>query len=305
MINRGDNLAVTIVIPTFNRFNFLCNAIRSALEQTADVDVIVVDHGSSDETARIPQMFGDRIRFIRREFDSGPHFSWLDGCLAAQTPFIKLLFDDDFLEPTFIEKTMGLFSPSVGFVFSRATITDADGRPETELFKGLLSGSGVFYKISDRRAVKTPVVSPSAAVFRREDLIDSLFIDKMPLQERNYHGVGPDHFVKFLALMRYRGFGFVDEPLVNFRSHPGSITVASGADFSSNKLKAAYSEVENIAFILSAIKKSNLVGLLRLTIPIRRSSRGLSKKWRRLVRQIRRHGLVPVRMQTDIEPGAR
>jgi glycosyltransferase involved in cell wall biosynthesis len=298
MVASGTTPTVTIVIPTFNRFNFLCEAIRSSLEQTVDVDVIVVDHGSSDETRRIPKMFGNTISFIRREFDSGPHFSWLDGCLMAQTPYIKLLFDDDFLEPTFIEKTMELFSPSVGFVFSRATITDAEGRPERELFSGILSGSGVFHKMVDRRAVKTPVISPSAAIFRREDLIDSLFINKLPLQERTYHGVGPDHFVKFIALMRYREFGFVNEPLVNFRSHPGSITVASAADHRSARIKAAYSEVENIAFILSAIKTSNLVGLLRSTIPIRRNLRSLSKKWRRLARQIRRHGLVPLRMRT-------
>lgn len=295
---------VTIVIPTFNRFNFLCEAIRSSLEQTADVDVIVVDHGSSDETTRIPKIFGDSIRFIRREFDSGPHFSWLDGCLIAHTPFIKLLFDDDFLEPTFIEKTMELLSPSVGFVFSKATITDAEGKPATELFNGIVSGSGVFYKTVDRRAVRTPVISPSAAVFRREDLIDSLFIDKLPLQERKYHGVGPDHFVKLLALMRYRKFGFVDEPLVSFRSHSGSITTASADDHSRAELKAAYFEVENIAFILSTIKKWNLVGLLRSTIPIRRSLRSLFKKWRGLARQIRRHGLVPLRMKTDMKPGS-
>lgn len=292
---------VTIVIPTFNRFNFLCEAIRSSLEQTADVDVIVVDHGSSDETTRIPKIFGDSIRFIRREFDSGPHFSWLDGCLMAQTPFIKLLFDDDFLEPTFIEKTMELLSPSVGFVFSRATITDAEGKPATELFKGIVSGSGVFYKMVDRRAVRTPVISPSAAVFRREDLIDSLFIDKLPLQERKYHGVGPDHFVKLLALMRYRKFGFVDEPLVNFRAHPGSITVTAAAERSrSASLKVAYSEVENIALILSIVKKLNFVGLLRTVSHIRRSSRGVSKDWRRLANQIRHEGLVPRRMRTNM-----
>jgi len=289
---------VTIIIPTFNRFKFLCEAIRSSLEQTADTDVIVVDHGSSDETTRIPKIFGNSVRFVRREVDSGPHFSWLDGCLMANTQFIKLLFDDDFLEPTFIEKTMELFSPSVGFVFSRATMTDPEGRPEAELFKGILRGSGVFYNMADRRAVRAPIISPSAAVFRREDMIDSLFMDKLPLQERAYHGVGPDHFVKLVALMRYQKFGFVDQPLVNFRSHPGSITVASAADHNSAGLRAAYSEVENIALILSTIKKSNLVGLLRSTIPIRRSLRRLHKRWIRLANQIRRHGLVPLRMRT-------
>ena len=108
---------VTVVIPTFNRFDYLCEAIQSCLDQTEAVDIIVVDHGSVDATPTVPFLFADRVTYVRREADSGPHFAWLDGCLRAETELVKLLFDDDTLEPTYVEKTAKLFSPSVGFVF--------------------------------------------------------------------------------------------------------------------------------------------------------------------------------------------
>jgi glycosyltransferase involved in cell wall biosynthesis len=290
---------VTIVIPTYNRFEYLLEAVESCIAQTEAVNIIVVDHGSSDATITVQAYFGDRILYIRREFDSGPHFSWLDGCLLAETDLVKLLFDDDTLEPTFIEKTAGLFSPAVGFVFSSATITNDAGDPIGELFKGILPGSGVFSRRKDRRAVRLPLVSPSAAIFRKEDLIDSLFIQKMPIQERTYHGVGPDHFVKLLALMRRREFGFVNEKLVNFRSHPGSITVASSNKNRSAELRLAYLDVANIAFVFQVISTLRIVAALRLIEPLRRSIRFSAKTLQRIRVQLAKHGPVPLRLKNN------
>jgi len=288
---------VTVVIPTFNRFEYLLSAIDSCLAQTEEVKIIVVDHGSSDATGSIPNLFGGKIRFIRREFDSGPHFSWLDGCLLADTELVKLLFDDDTLEPTYIEETASLFSPSVGFVFSAATIVNESGEPQSKLFSGILPSSGLFYRQGDRRKIRRPLISPSAAIFRREDLIDSLFIHKLPIQERVYHGVGPDHFVKLVALMRRPQFGFVDKPLANFRSHPGSITIASSNDRRSADLKLAYLDVSNIALLLRLISLLKILSALRAVEPVSRKIRRALETLRRVRVQVRAHGPVPLRLR--------
>lgn len=61
---------VSIVIPVYNGADFLREAIDSALAQTfPDVEVIVVDDGSSDggKTATVARSFGDRIRYLRKE----------------------------------------------------------------------------------------------------------------------------------------------------------------------------------------------------------------------------------------------
>ena len=57
---------VSIVIPTFNRAGMLPVAIDSALNQTKACEVIVVDHGSTDNTPKVAEAYGDRILYIRR-----------------------------------------------------------------------------------------------------------------------------------------------------------------------------------------------------------------------------------------------
>ena len=291
---------VTVVIPTFNRFDYLCSAIQSCLDQTEKVNIIVVDHGSSDPTHTVDLRFGDNILYVRREIDSGPHFAWLDGCLLAQTELVKLLFDDDTLEPTYIEKTARLFSPSVGFVFSRATIMDQTGAPFGELFREILPHTGIFSRPRDRRTVRLPLISPSAAIFRKEDLIDALFINKLPIQERTYHGVGPDHFVKLLALMRRRGFGFIDEPLANFRAHSESITIAATSKKQSTDLRLAYLDVANIALVLQIVTWLRIIPALRLTGSLKRRAPRSFEIFGRIRYQVARHGLVPLRQRTSL-----
>ena len=86
---------VTIVIPTFNRAKLVCDTIDSALAQTVPCDIIVCDHGSSDNTPEVVKKYGDKITYIRRERDFGPHFCWLEGVLNANTDLVHIHYDDD------------------------------------------------------------------------------------------------------------------------------------------------------------------------------------------------------------------
>ena len=81
---------ISIVIPTFNRADMLPKAIDCALNQTVPCEVIVSDHGSIDHTAQVAAEYGDKITYIRREKDFGPHFCWLEGVLHATGEFVHL-----------------------------------------------------------------------------------------------------------------------------------------------------------------------------------------------------------------------
>lgn len=53
-----------IIIPTYNHVQFVCEAIDSALKQTANCVVIVVDDGSTDDTQQALKVFGDKITIL-------------------------------------------------------------------------------------------------------------------------------------------------------------------------------------------------------------------------------------------------
>ena len=62
------NPLVSIVIPVYNGENYLKEAIDSALAQTyKNIEVIVVNDGSSDKTDEICKSYGSKIRYFKKE----------------------------------------------------------------------------------------------------------------------------------------------------------------------------------------------------------------------------------------------
>ena len=123
---------VSIVIPTFNRARLLPRAIDSSLAQTEPAEVIVCDHGSTDDTPAVAAAYGSRIRYVRREQDQGPIVCWRDGVEHASGEYIHLNFDDDWIDASFVERTLPLLGPDVAFVYTRTRIHEPDN-PETKV----------------------------------------------------------------------------------------------------------------------------------------------------------------------------
>ncbi|KUP93435.1 glycosyltransferase family 2 protein [Tritonibacter horizontis] len=247
---------VSIVIPTFNRADMLPKAIDSALAQTHPCEVLVVDHGSTDTTAEVAAAYGDKIIYIRRERDFGPHFCWLEGVLHASGDLVHLQYDDDWIHATFIAKCIAVMGDDVGFSFSGAeVIDDKSGRQMMTQFLEWLPETGTYENQLAEEHIVGSLISPGAALFRRQVLIDALYQGRLPLQQNEYHGVGPDIFVSLLSMLRYPKVGFVKEPLASFRAHDGSITIDALKDRTKKEnIAAAYNEVRRFYVELKAMQ---------------------------------------------------
>lgn len=128
---------VTIAIPTYNRGEFLTKALDSALAQSyKNIEVIVSDNDSTDNTLEILSNYNDaRLTIIQHRTNLGMVGNW-NACLnIASGKLFLLLSDDDFLEPTAIEKMANYFryatpgsQPSkIGVVYCKPRIIDEDG----------------------------------------------------------------------------------------------------------------------------------------------------------------------------------
>src|SRR5438045_3173256 len=98
---------VSVIIPAYNRQKTLRRAVKSALEQTVrDIEVIVVDDGSNDETARIAQELGfsdSRMRVIQSTCNRGAQAARNIGARAAKGEWLNFFDSDDWMLPTSIE----------------------------------------------------------------------------------------------------------------------------------------------------------------------------------------------------------
>ncbi len=123
---------ITIAVTVFSRREFVCDAIRSALNQTAPVKVIVVEDCGPEAALRdlIVGEFGDRIEYFRNPKNRGLFDNW-NACLDyCRTPWLSILHDDDLLHLNFVETILALAktAPERALYFGRAASLDEAGK---------------------------------------------------------------------------------------------------------------------------------------------------------------------------------
>jgi glycosyltransferase involved in cell wall biosynthesis len=127
---------VSFVIPTYNRAGQITNAIQSALEQTdADLEVIVVDDGSTDDSASVIGRIADpRVQYFHKENgERGAARNF--GIRQASGIYVYLLDSDDTVTADHVAHARGLLDqlgrPEV--MYSRPRWVDVDGNAIPQL----------------------------------------------------------------------------------------------------------------------------------------------------------------------------
>ncbi|RLB10590.1 MAG: glycosyltransferase family 2 protein, partial [Deltaproteobacteria bacterium] len=91
---------VSVIIPTYNRAQKLIRAVDSVLNQTfRDVEIIVVDDGSEDDTRAVLRRWGTKITVIEHRSRRGPSAARNSGIAQASAPLIAFLDSDDYWLP--------------------------------------------------------------------------------------------------------------------------------------------------------------------------------------------------------------
>lgn len=248
-----DLFTISTVIPTFNREIFLKKAIKSCLNQTINHEIIVCNHGGTDQTDLMVKEFDGKITYIKKVKDNGLHYCLLEGLMEAKGEYINLLFDDDWIEPNYLEECIKYFhDPEVGFIFSQANIYDDKTQKVIKIFyDDFLSKEGIYKVAKYEFFLLKQLFSPTSFIIRKKDMIDSLYNGSLPFAKNDYKGVGPDRFMILLCMLRYSKFGYIDKPLVYFREHLNSITIDAISNDNKSKLfEKAYNEVDKYYYIL-------------------------------------------------------
>jgi glycosyltransferase involved in cell wall biosynthesis len=89
-------IGISVVVPSYNQGRFIDDTIRSLLDQNyPDLEILVMDGGSTDDTVERLKAYGDRIRWIS-EKDEGQSDAIVKGFSRTSKPWITWLNSDDF-----------------------------------------------------------------------------------------------------------------------------------------------------------------------------------------------------------------
>lgn len=99
-----SDIQISAVIPTYNRANTIARAIKSALSQEfAPAEVIVVDDGSKDNTRKVIETYGERIRYVYQE-NASVSAARNRGVNEAKCQWIAFLDSDDYWLPHHLKR---------------------------------------------------------------------------------------------------------------------------------------------------------------------------------------------------------
>jgi glycosyltransferase involved in cell wall biosynthesis len=130
----ADAPVVSVIVPTYNRGHLLGRAIRSVLDQTfQDLEVLVVDDGSSDGTEAVVRAFPDpRIRYLRHDVNRGACAARNTGIRAATGAYIAFQDSDDEWLPEKLSTQLAVFDSSTDERLGLVTCGFIDLRPREQ-----------------------------------------------------------------------------------------------------------------------------------------------------------------------------
>jgi glycosyltransferase involved in cell wall biosynthesis len=204
---------VSVVVPAYNSARYVARALQSILGQTyAPLEIIVVDDGSTDDTAGVLAPYRDRIRYFRQA-NRGPSAARNTGIRHARGELIAFLDADDWWLPEKLERQVPLLRerPKVGVVHSGFEYYDeATGRHlPSDHFHTVLAHELVgncYVRLIDGNAINT-----CTAVVRRECFAQAgLFNESLGWME--------DYDLWFRVARAYE-FAFVPQALAVYRRH--------------------------------------------------------------------------------------
>lgn len=208
---------VTIVIPTYNRAALVVEAIESVLGQSyRDLEVIVSDDGSDDDTALRVQAFGAPVRYLGLEHAGRTGRTRNRGIEAARGELIALLDDDDLWEPDKLAKQVKLLDrDGLDLVYTdRRVEHDENSRSETAASVDLASPDRLLDPVSRGQFPHVCSLLVRRALLQQVGGFD----------ETLETGEDMDMWLRLAPIARA---GRVPEPLLVIRRRPGSLSEKS------------------------------------------------------------------------------
>ncbi|CAN5513579.1 hypothetical protein BH10ACI3_BH10ACI3_21940 [soil metagenome] len=201
---------VSVVIPNYNYAQYLSEAINSVLDQTyPDVEIIVVDDGSSDASKEILLSYGNRIETVLQQ-NQGVAAARNNGVKASSGEFIAFLDADDLWGAEKTEKQVNCFrnDEKLGLVHVGVSEIDSNGNSIGDKLEG---GEGKMWQELLLFSGKGILGGGSGVMMPR-----TIFDEVGGFDERL--STSADWDLYFQISSRFE-VGFVREPLLKYRVH--------------------------------------------------------------------------------------
>lgn len=156
----------SVIITTRNRPHLLARAVESARASGTNVEVVVVDDASTDETRSVCGTL-PRVNYVRVERNQRVAGARNVGLLASRGEYVTFLDDDDLRLPDSLDEQVKLLEahPPAGLIYGQAIWGDQQGEPTNQMYPRACPQGDVFWTLLCQNFIPC-----GSAVFRRSCL---------------------------------------------------------------------------------------------------------------------------------------
>lgn len=183
----------SIIITTHNRPRLLRRAVESAHAAGTNVEVVVVDDASTDETGSLCRTLNG-ITYVRVERNQRVAGARNVGLLASRGDYVTFLDDDDLRLPGSLDEQVELLEADrqAGLVYGQAICGDQQGEPTSHVYAREYPQGDIFWPLLSQNFIPC-----GSAVFRRSCL------ERVGLLDDGLHGIDDwDLWVRIAELYR-------------------------------------------------------------------------------------------------------
>jgi glycosyltransferase involved in cell wall biosynthesis len=211
---------VSVVIPTYNRARSITRAIDSVLTQTfQDIELIVVDDGSQDDTAEVLTRYGDRLCLIRQE-NRGVSAARNKGIRAAHGNWIAFLDSDDEWRPTKLALQIAcLEEKAMKVCFTRCVDGNGGIIPDIDELLPTTKDSDIYCFEDAIDSICDLTYHPQV----QSMIVEKQLLENAGLFDESLYAAEDTRLIYNLAFLS--GFAYINRPLVVInRGTPNSLT---------------------------------------------------------------------------------
>lgn len=229
---------ISVVIPVYNREDFLEGCINSVLDQKdpgCTYEVIVVDDGSTDGSSEVLKKFGNKIRYKRIENSGRPAVPRNVGIKMAKGEYIAFQDSDDLWKPNkLMLQYKSLVNSNNILSYGNADVIDEFGKPlNRQVINSKQAREGMVFD----DLIKDNFISNLTVMTYKNAILDAGGFDEAPELR------AVEDYELWLRLSLKGSFGFVNKSLANYRHHSQNISSES-AYVSTKKLMKVMKSLE-------------------------------------------------------------
>lgn len=245
---------VSVLITSYNYGCFLGEAIASVISQSSrcDIEIVVVDDGSTDDTSTVLEKYSERIRVIVQE-NAGQAASLNSAYREATGEIIFFLDADDVWEPSKVREVVDAFAygGDVGLVHHDMQRIDAHGRLIDGAVLPSVVANGDVSRLM-RRKLLSWRFAPTSGLSLSREAADLIF----PL-DKSLKGWADELIAPICALVR--PVHYIEKKLARYRIHASSLT-ADEREHQGGRLLGAGQAVERwIRIVEAKVRQGNAV----------------------------------------------